>query len=1003
MNSSHLETRSKTWCAHRIKIFLTAVVLILSVFPLRAQDFTTERNDNNRTGTSFNRGLNQAVFGRNSQWRRIAALSVTGNVLAQPLLLEQVQVPPGLNRDIVYVATELNNIYAFDANSQALLWMRTLGQADVSVLRSGCDNLSPQGIGIEATPVIDRQQSLLFVSYRTNEGTTPKLANPGAAHQWIESLDIRSGKTIAKTEITAPDFNVEWERSRASLLLLNGIVYVAYNSRCEDPTMPIFHGWVFAFDTPSLKQVGSFAVTPSDVDGGGIWQASTGLASDGTSIYFLTGNRRAEEDHLDRDLPTFANAAIKLSTTVSRGLDGSVSSVIMAVADWFSSYRRVWLDSIDLDFGSAGAVLIPDTPYLLASGKQGMLYVLDRNNMGQMDAAHTWKAADLDRIPSDAVYAEWLDDASADKVVQKFQATFNQYWPPGAPYLPHAGGSIATAFQNPTQLDTIAVGRDGGLWVTWEVNNGAWTDLVLLDRGPVEITPPHLAPPGAHVAAAKQNDNQLDAFVVDASGQAWVTWEVGDGEWSDGKNKFPSPAPITPPKSTTSGACIAAGQQNSGQLDAFVVGNDGDVVVTWEANNGRWTDGLNGFTAPRAITPPGRSQPGSCVAAIKQNDNQLDVLYAGNDGALYVTWEAGDSRWTDGVNGNTSPAQITPSGVAPPGACVSAAKQNDNQLDAFFVAKDGAVYVTWEANNGRWTDGMGGFTAPVRITPLSFAMPGACVTPVKQNDNQLDAFVVDNKGEVAVTWESNDGRWTDGINGFTPPAAITPAAIRFLDRWVPFAPSTAVVSAVKQSQSQLDAFVVDNTGATRLSFEANDGLWTDGVDNRPAPLILTQAMWMNDWTYWSHVHGSPVFASFPNGPALIYLWPEKDHLKAFPWLGNRLDDAHKTLAVALDGTLAVAPPGPPFGMPGGMLAVTVDPSRGGAGILFASIAQPAPGNPADQTRGLLRAFDPITMKELWNNSSEPAYLFSKFVPPTIAGGRVFLPTCSNAVLVYGVR
>src|SRR6202035_776878 len=101
--------------------------------------------------------------------------------------------PPGLNRDIIYVATELNNIYAFDANSQALLWMRTQGQADVSVLRSGCDNLSPQGIGIEATPVIDRQQSLLFVSYRTNEGTTPKLANPGAAHQWIESLDIRSG------------------------------------------------------------------------------------------------------------------------------------------------------------------------------------------------------------------------------------------------------------------------------------------------------------------------------------------------------------------------------------------------------------------------------------------------------------------------------------------------------------------------------------------------------------------------------------------------------------------------------------------------------------------------------------------------------------------------------------------------------------------------------------------------------------------------------------------
>jgi hypothetical protein len=103
----------------------------------------------------------------------------------------------------------------------------------------------------------------------------------------------------------------------------------------------------------------------------------------------------------------------------------------------------------------------------------------------------------------------------------------------------------------------------------------------------------------------------------------------------------------------------------------------------------------------------------------------------------------------------------------------------------------------------------------------------------------------------------------------------------------------------------------------------------------------------------------------------------------------------------LDGKLAVAPPGPPFGMPGGMLAVTVDPSASSAGILFASIARPDSKDPANQKQGLLRAFDPITLRELWNNSRESAYNFSKFVPPTIAGGRVYLPTCSDEVLVYG--
>ena len=223
------------------------------------------------------------------------------------------------------------------------------------------------------------------------------------------------------------------------------------------------------------------------------------------------------------------------------------------------------------------------------------------------------------------------------------------------------------------------------------------------------------------------------------------------------------------------------------------------VAVTWEGNDGHWTDGLNGFMPPATITPPHRAQPGSCIAAIKQDDNQLDVLYAGNDGALYVTWETGDSRWTDGLNGFTPPAQITPLGVSPPGACVSAAKQNDNQLDAFFVAKDGAVYVTWEVNNGRWSDGLNGFTPPAQITPLNFAKPGSCVTPIKQNSSQLDVFVVDNKGEVAVTWEGNDSRWTDGVNGYTPPTPITPAGYMVSRPRGSVRTWDASVSAVKQS------------------------------------------------------------------------------------------------------------------------------------------------------------------------------------------------------------
>ena len=107
--------------------------------------------------------------------------------------------------------------------------------------------------------------------------------------------------------------------------------------------------------------------------------------------------------------------------------------------------------------------------------------------------------------------------------------------------------------------------------------------------------------------------------------------------------------------------------------------------------------------------------------------------------------------------------------------------------------------------------------------------------------------------------------------------------------------------------------------------------------------------------------------------------------EGFPWLGNRLDDSHKTLAVGLDGKLVVAPPGPPFGMPGGMIGRTVDPSHGSAGILFASIARPDPNNPANQTARSPPRLRSDHSKRTLEQLRRTVLLFFKFVPPTIAG------------------
>ena len=199
------------------------------------------------------------------------------------------------------------------------------------------------------------------------------------------------------------------------------------------------------------------------------------------------------------------------------------------------------------------------------------------------------------------------------------------------------------------------------------------------------------------------------------------------------------------------------------------------------------------------------------------------------------------------------------------------------------------------------------------------------------------------------------------------------------------------------------------------------------------PSAFQSGVSMDAWIAWPHVHGTPVFGKFADGRAFMYIWPEKDHLKSYSWSGTRFDLRSKVATRLPDNRLAVL--APPYlqdhtaavGMPGGMLSLTIDPSQRAGGVLFASV-QRCRASDADFSRrecsftlcedpeqckeqhyGSLRAFDAITMKELWNNQRGPStaedanYLFAKFVPPTIANGRVFLATASNRVLVYGNR
>jgi outer membrane protein assembly factor BamB len=446
--------------------------------PQVGDDVLTERGNNRRTGAYVQPGLNQAIFERG--WGEIdPGLSVTGTVYAQPLVVSRLTMKADRHEhDVVFVATAQNHVYAFDAHSLELLWHRQLpplpvpgngndpdnGNDRSEVLlngeRLGCNNLSgAEGIGLEATPVIDRQLGRMFVSYRIGQDR-----NPDKAEQWLAAIDLASGEVLT-TKVEPPARPLEWpkwDRSRSSLLLVDGVVYVGFGSRCEDQYTPRFEGWLLAYDGQTLRRVGAFGPNEQfGLDGAGIWQGSVGPAADENGdVYVMTGNRRivcsrpGNHEHYDDGRPddfNFSESIIRLEPTALRNPQGELISLELRPADYFTPYRRVWLDERDMDLGASGIVLLPESTYLLGGGKEGILYLVDRGDMGGFDPNH-WKMSYWCDLPPGITEAEQLkDDPARDRVRQKLRVGKNRDVDVPSPRMddwmmwPHVHGAPAFA------------------------------------------------------------------------------------------------------------------------------------------------------------------------------------------------------------------------------------------------------------------------------------------------------------------------------------------------------------------------------------------------------------------------------------------------------------------------------------------------------------------------------------------------------------------------------
>ena len=281
----------------------------------------------------------------------------------------------GRARNVVYVATEHNSVYAFDADSGSTspLWSVHFGSSAPqdpdndpdNVTTPDCFNMTPE-IGITSTPVIDPIAGTMYVVAKSRD-------EAGGYHQRIHAIGIIDGSVRGSAEIEATvsasgasvTFDPRRQLNRPGLLLVNGVVYVAFASHCD---FGEYHGWVFGFDGLTLGR--AFVVTPTGGQGG-VWQSGDGLAADASgNLYMVTGNGTFTADRVN-----LSNAVVRL---VPQG--GSLVPV-----DSFTPYNTDDLTAWDADLGSTGPLLIPGTNLLTIGSKEGRLYLLDHGNLGGFD------------------------------------------------------------------------------------------------------------------------------------------------------------------------------------------------------------------------------------------------------------------------------------------------------------------------------------------------------------------------------------------------------------------------------------------------------------------------------------------------------------------------------------------------------------------------------------------------------------------------------------------
>jgi hypothetical protein len=366
-------------------------VLIFALFAMAAAaQVTTSQCDNSRTGATLNEKTLTPQNVSVQHFGKLGAFKVDGAVYGQPLFIPAVEIPGKGRHDVLFIATEHDSVYGFDAShpNDPPLWQVSFldakrGITPLSASDVQCPFIQPE-VGITSTPVIDMNTGTLYVLARTKIGHA---LGRNEYFQHLHALAITTGaekfggpKLISASVPGKGDgaqngqvsFNALRQNPRASLLLANSAVYLTWGSSCDvDP----YHGWIIAYDPQTLSQKAVLNVNP-DGSEAGIWASDTGPAADASgNVYVPTGNGTFDAASGGRD---YGDSLLKLA----------LENASLVIRDYFTPYDQQHLSDADDDLGSSGPLLLPDLagphPHIvLQPSKGGAIYVIDRDKMGK--------------------------------------------------------------------------------------------------------------------------------------------------------------------------------------------------------------------------------------------------------------------------------------------------------------------------------------------------------------------------------------------------------------------------------------------------------------------------------------------------------------------------------------------------------------------------------------------------------------------------------------------